>query len=94
MEFNSDKCEMMHLGKLTQDGTYTANDRNLRSRVERPHGANSSLKVVTQLDRVVKEMYGTLPFNGHMLGCHVTAIHDISKAVPRILSGTDLDTIP
>ncbi|XP_059843914.1 P-selectin glycoprotein ligand 1 isoform X2 [Hypanus sabinus] len=65
MEFNTDKCEVLHFGRTNQGRTYKVNGRTLRSAVEqRDLGIQiqNSLKVVSQVDRVVKRAFGILAF--------------------------------
>ena len=56
MEFNLDKCELKHFGKLNQGRTYSVNGRALgRVTEQRDLGVHvhSSMKVESQVDRVV-----------------------------------------
>ena len=65
MEFNADKCEVLHFGRTNQGRTYKINGRTLTSAVEqRDLGIqiHNSLKVTSQADRVVKSAFGTLSF--------------------------------
>ena len=65
MEFNADKCEILHFGRTNQSRTYRVNGRTLKSAVEqRDLGiqVQNSLKVTSQVDRVVKSAFGTLAF--------------------------------
>ena len=67
MEFNLDKCEVMHFGRLNRGRTYSVNGRALRRVIEqRDLGVHvhSSLKVESQVDRVVKKAFGMLGFIG------------------------------
>ena len=67
MEFNLDKCEVMHFGRLSQGRTYSVNGRVLgRVTEQRNLGVqvHSSLKVESQVDRVVKNAFGMLGFIG------------------------------
>ena len=63
MEFNPDKCEVMHFGRSNTDRKYTVNksidrQRDLGVQVHR------SLKVATQVEKVVKKAYDMLAFIG------------------------------
>ena len=65
MEFNADKCEVLHLGRTNQNRTYMVNGRELKNTVEqRDLGitVHSSLKVESHIDRVVKKAFGMLAF--------------------------------
>ena len=65
MEFNFNKCEVMHFGRLNQGRTYSVNGRALvRVTEQRDLGVqvHSSLKVESQVDRVVKKAFGMLGF--------------------------------
>ena len=67
MEFNLDKCEVMHFGRSNQARTYSVNGRALGRVIEqRDLGVqvHSSLKVESQVDRVVKKVFGMLGFIG------------------------------
>ena len=67
MEFNLDKCEVMHFGRLNQGRTYSVNGRVLgRVTEQRDPGVHvhSSLKVELQVDRVVKKAFSMLGFIG------------------------------
>ena len=67
MEFNLDKCEKMHFDRLNQGRTYSVNGRALgRVTEQRDRGVHvhSSLKVESQVDRVVKKAFGMLGFIG------------------------------
>jgi len=58
MEFNPDKCEVMRFGRSTAERKYTVNGRALRNiSIQRDLGVqiHSSLKVATQVDKVVKK---------------------------------------
>eukprot|EP00061_Rhincodon_typus_P004291 g22226.t1 len=69
MEFNLDKCVMLHFGN--QSRTYTLNGRALGSVVEeRDLGVqvHSSLKMTSQVDRVIKKVFGTLAFIDQSIG--------------------------
>jgi len=61
MEFNPDKCEVMHLGRSNAGGKYTVNGRTLKS-IDRQRDldvlVHRSLKVATQVEKVVKKAYG------------------------------------
>ena len=71
MEFNLDKCEVMHFDRLNQGRTYSVNGRALR-RVTKQRDlgvqVHSSLKVESQVDRVVKKAFGMLGFSGQNVG--------------------------
>eukprot|EP00061_Rhincodon_typus_P015981 g43948.t1 len=69
MEFNLDKCEVLHFGKASQGRTYTLNGKVLGSVTEqRPWTAgHSSLKVDSQVDRIVKKAFGVLAFIGQCI---------------------------
>ena len=65
LEFNTDKCEVLHFGKSNQGRTCTVNGRVLESVEEqRDRGVqvHSSLKAASQVDRVVKKVFNTLAF--------------------------------
>ncbi|XP_059510326.1 adenylate kinase 2, mitochondrial isoform X1 [Stegostoma tigrinum] len=65
MEFNLDKCEVMHFGRSNLNAEYRIKGRILGSVEEqRDLGVqvHSSLKVPTQVDKVVKKAYGVLAF--------------------------------
>ncbi|XP_055489927.1 uncharacterized protein LOC129696245 [Leucoraja erinacea] len=65
MEFNADKCEVLHLGRTNQNRTYMVNGRELKNAGEqRDLGitVHSSLKVESHVDRVVKKAFGVLAF--------------------------------
>lgn len=66
MECNSDKCKVINFRTLNQDRTNSVNDRAL-ARVAEQKGiqVNSSLKMVTQVDRVTKKAYDMLALIGH-----------------------------
>ena len=67
MEFNLGKCKVMHFGRLNQGRTYSVNGRALgRITEQRDLGVHvhSSLKVESQVDRVVKKAFGMLDFIG------------------------------
>ena len=67
LEFNLDKCEVMHFGRLIQRRTYSVNGRTLGRVIEqRDLGVqvHSSLKVELQVDRMVKKAFGMLDFIG------------------------------
>ena len=67
MAFNLDKCEVMHFGRSHQGRTYSVNGRVLGRVIEqRDLGVqvHSSLKVESQVDRVVKRAFGILGFIG------------------------------
>ena len=68
MEFNLDKCEVMHFGRSHKGRTYSVNGRALGRVIEqRDLGVHvhSSLKVESQVDRVVKKAFSMLGFIGH-----------------------------
>ena len=66
MEFNPDKCEVMHFGRSNTDRKYTVNGRTLRS-IDRQRDlgvhVHRSLKVAMQVEKVVKA-YGMFAFIG------------------------------
>ena len=65
MEFNPDKCEVMQLGRSTAEGKYTVNGRAHRNIIiqrDLSVQIHSSLKVATQVEKVVKKAYGILAF--------------------------------
>jgi len=67
MEFNVEKCEVMHFGRNNKCVEYRANGRTLNSVDEqRDLGVyvHRSLKVGSQVDKVVKKAYGVLAFIG------------------------------
>jgi len=60
MEFNLDKCEVMHFGRSNQGKTYSVNGWALgRVKEQRDLGVqvHNSLKVESQVDRVVKKAW-------------------------------------
>ena len=67
MEFNPDKCEVMHFGRCKLDRKYTVNSRTLKS-IDRQRDlgvqVHRSLKVAMQVEKVVKKAYGVLAFIG------------------------------
>ena len=67
MEFNLDKCEVMHFGRLNQGRTYSVNGGALGRVTEQKDlgvHVHSSLKVESKVDRVVKKAFGILGFIG------------------------------
>ena len=67
MEFNPDKCKVMHFGRSNAGGSCTINGRTIRSiDTQRDLGVqvHRSLKVAAQVERVVKKAYGMLAFIG------------------------------
>ena len=67
MEFNLDKCKVMHFGRSNQGRTYSVNGRVLGRVIEQRYPgvqAHSSLKMELQVDRVVKKAFGMLGFIG------------------------------
>ncbi|MDZ1603208.1 reverse transcriptase family protein, partial [Klebsiella pneumoniae] len=65
MEFNPEKCEVVHFGRTNKNAKYWVNGRVLGSVEEqRDLGVyvHRSLKVATQVDRAVKKAYGVLAF--------------------------------
>lgn len=65
MEFNPRKCEVLHFKRLNVRGNYTVNGKTLNSiDMQRDLGVqfHSSLKLPTQVDRVVKAAYGMIAF--------------------------------
>eukprot|EP00061_Rhincodon_typus_P000495 g11892.t1 len=65
MEFNIEKCEVIHFGRTNLKAEYRVNGKILGSVEEqRDLGVHvrSSLKAATQVDGVVKEAYGVLAF--------------------------------
>lgn len=65
MEFNCDKCKVKHFNKLNQSRTYPVNGRAMGNAAEqRDFGVQvyRFLKVVTQVDRVLKVANGMLSF--------------------------------
>ena len=65
MEFNSEKCEVIHFGRNNLTRKYTMKGLILGSSVEqRDFGVfvHGSLKAERQVNRVVKKAYGTLAF--------------------------------
>jgi len=66
-KFNPDKCEGMHFGRSNDCRNYTVNGRLLRStETQRDLGVHvhRSLKVATQVEKVVKKAYCMLAFIG------------------------------
>ena len=67
MEFNAEKCEVIHFGRNKRCVEYRANGRTLNSVDEqRDLGVcvHRSLKVGNQVDKAVKKAYGVLAFIG------------------------------
>ena len=67
MEFNPDKCEVMHFGRNNVEGSYTIKGRTLRSiDTQRDLGVqvHKSLKVSVQVGNVMRKAYGMLAFIG------------------------------
>ena len=67
MEFNPDKCEVMHFGRSNAEGSHTINGRTIRSiDTQRDLGVlvHRSLQVAAQMEKVVKKAYGMLAFIG------------------------------
>ncbi|XP_072335049.1 multiple inositol polyphosphate phosphatase 1b isoform X1 [Scyliorhinus torazame] len=65
MEFNPEKCEVVHFGRTNMNVEYRVNGRVLGNVAEqRDLGVyvHTSLKVATQMDRAVKKAYGVLAF--------------------------------
>ena len=65
MEFNPDKCGVMHFGRNNGGRSYTINGRAIKSiETQRDRGVqfHKSLKVATQVEKMVKKAYGMLPF--------------------------------
>ena len=65
MEFNPDKCEVIHFGRTNLNVDYRVKGRVLKNVEEqRDLGVHihRSLKVATQVDRAVKKAYGVLAF--------------------------------
>lgn len=61
MEFNGDKCEVLHFGRNNPNRTYMVNGRALKNAVEQSDlgtMVHSSLKVEPHVDRVVKKAFG------------------------------------
>ena len=70
MEFNTEKFEVLHFGTSNKGRTYTVNGRPLGSVVEqRDLGVQvlGSLKVESQVDKVVKKAFGTVAFISHSI---------------------------
>ena len=67
MEFNPDKCEVMHFGRSNTDRKYTVNGRTLKS-IDRQRDLGvqvyRSLKVAMQVEKVVKKAYSVFAFIG------------------------------
>ena len=58
MEFNPDKCEVMHFGRSNSGGSYKINGRTIRSiDTQRDLGVqvHRSLKVAAQVEKMVKK---------------------------------------
>ena len=65
MEFNPDKCEVIHFGWTNLNMDYRVKDKVLKTVEEqRDLGVHihRSLKVATQVDRAVKKAYSVLVF--------------------------------
>ena len=67
MEFNPDKCEVVHFGRSNACRNYTVNARTLKS-IDRQRDlsvhVHRSLKVAMQVDKIVKKAYSMLAFIG------------------------------
>lgn len=58
MEFNQNKCKVLHFGKLCKDGSYAINGWGLENTVEQRGlvvQVHISLKVALHVDKVVKK---------------------------------------
>ena len=65
MEFNLNKCKVMHFGRSNSGGRYKINGKTIRSiDTQKDPGiqVHRSLKVAAQLEKVVKKAYGMLAF--------------------------------
>ena len=65
MEFNPEKCEIIHFGRTNMNAEYRVNGRvlgNVEEQRDLEVYVRRSLKVVTQADRAVKKAYGVLAF--------------------------------
>jgi len=67
LEFNPDKCEVIHFGRSNAGGKYAVNGRTLKS-IDRQRDlgvqVHRSLKVATQMEKVVKKAYGMFALIG------------------------------
>jgi len=58
MDFNPDKCEVMHFGRSNTGGKYTVNGRTFKS-IDRQRDlgvqVNRSLKVAMQVEKVIEK---------------------------------------
>ena len=65
MEFNPDKCEVMHFGRSNKDRKYTVKGRT-RESIDRQRDlgvqAHRSLKVAMQVEKVIKKAYSMHAF--------------------------------
>ena len=57
MEFNPDKCEVMHFGRSNSGESYKINGRTIRSIDTQRVQVHRSLKVAAQVKKVVKKAY-------------------------------------
>ena len=60
MEFNADKCDVLHFGRNNLNRTYILNGRALKNAVKQSDlgiMVHSSLKVESHVDRVVKKVF-------------------------------------
>ena len=67
MEFNPDKCEVMHFGRNNVERSYVIKGRQIRSiETQRDLGVqvHKSMKVATQVENVVRKAYRMLAFIG------------------------------
>ena len=64
MEFNPDKCEVMHFGGSNLGVNYSVGIEPLNINIQRDLGeqVHSSLKVATQVAKVINKAYGIFAF--------------------------------
>eukprot|EP00061_Rhincodon_typus_P012003 g37427.t1 len=96
MEFNIDKCEVLHIGMADQGRTYTLNGKVLRSVAELRHlgvHVHCPLIVESQMDRVVKKVFGMLAFIGQCIEYgswkDVVKLETVQKRFARMLPGLE-----
>lgn len=66
MEFNADKCKVIHFGKSNHSRTYIVSrvQDSVTEQREQWVNLHSSLKVAIQVDGVMKKLLGTSSFKG------------------------------
>lgn len=69
MEFNSDTCEVMQFEKLHSGRARTINSKAVRTVVTQRDLIYNSLKMVTQVDKIIKVLNSTIAFIGWSIEC-------------------------